>query len=67
MDIGIHRGAVLLPGYYEGVVPRKATYWAHVSGGAKDRLPGGKCSHFMSTIILGDTNTQGMPRAECRK
>ena len=43
VDIGIHRGLVLLPGYDKGVVPHKAAYWAHVSGGAKDRLPGGKC------------------------
>ena len=42
-DIGIHRAMVLLPGYDPGVVPRKAAYWAHVSGGAKDKLPGGKC------------------------
>ena len=43
VDIGIHCEVVLLPGYHKGVVPRKAAYWAHVSGGAKDRLPGGKC------------------------
>ena len=43
LDIGIHQSFVLLPGYNKGVVPRNEAYGAHVSGGAKSRLPGGKC------------------------
>ena len=42
-DIGIHHALVLLPGYKKGVVPRKAAYWAHIAGGYKDKLRGGKC------------------------
>ena len=43
VDIGIHQVSVHLPGYNKGVVPLKAAYWAHVSGGSKHFLPGGKC------------------------
>ena len=43
LDIGIHKSCVILPGYDTVEVPSEAAYWAHVSGGFNDRLPGGKC------------------------
>ena len=43
VDIGIHKSCVILAGYGTVEVPVKAAYWAHVSGGFNDRLPGGKC------------------------
>ena len=42
-DMGIHRALVLLPGYKKAMVPRKAAYWAHIAGGYRNKLPGGRC------------------------